>query len=101
MAIIETETMNDAELRVEDMDNAEATEEGAPVQLQPPVRSLRPVDDRGGPTSIYQGDIDQIVQVAVIYENLVNGRDPTEGLKLDEIKAEDLAVQPSEEPQVQ
>ena len=94
MAIIETEPMSDAELRVE-VDNPEVPEE-AEVQPQPPVRSSRPVDDRGGPTSIYQGDIDQIVQVAVIYENLVNGRDPTKGLKLDEIEDEDLAVQPSE-----
>jgi len=65
------------------------------VKPEKPVRSLRPVDDGGGPTTIALGIsiARQIAQVAVIYENFCNGRPTTEDLNLDGIPPEDLVTQ--------
>lgn len=55
-------------------------EDGAhPQFLEFPT--LRNPDDQGGPTSVYQGPIDQILQITVRYENLINGRPATKGLR--------------------
>ena len=45
------------------------------------TRAVRDQGEFGVPTSVYQGPIDQILEIAVRYENMCNGRDPADGLR--------------------
>jgi hypothetical protein len=83
--------MKDVELRVDDNDDAEAPAESEIGD----VPSLRPRDDRGGPTSFYQGDVHGIVQVSVVYENLINGRAPMQGLDVVDGTSFDDVITPA------
>ena len=46
------------------------------------IPSFRPVGDRGGATSYYIGDVPGISEIAIVFENLTNGRPAEEGLNV-------------------
>jgi hypothetical protein len=47
------------------------------------IPSLRS-EDRGGPTTYYQGDVSGILEIAIIYDNMINGREPLLGLSVED-----------------
>jgi hypothetical protein len=51
--------------------------------------ALRPLYDRGGPVSIYQGPSGPIVTLAKIQRNVASGRPPGEGLPPDPLNNPD------------